>query len=187
LVTGTPKANAKLNLEVRVGTSSVGTAASAVQPSAARRTSTTPHPVGYSHPMHTTRRKIPTASAFLMAMLFLPTLQPQTTADPKTVPVIDGGIGPCSAEFTVNDATGAPVYAATIRVHIAYGFMNVRKLDLEVGTSASGKARFTGLPDRTKQGLFFRASEGNREGSAFDDPSKTCKTELTIALQQKPQ
>jgi hypothetical protein len=135
----------------------------------------------------TQRHKMAPASAFLMAMLFLPALQAQSSADPKTVPVIDGGIGPCSADFTVTDPTGAAVYAATIRVHIAYGFMNVRKLDLEVGTNASGKAGFTGLPDRTKQGLFFRASEGAREGSAFDDPSKTCKTELTIALEKKPQ
>lgn len=116
-------------------------------------------------------------------------LQAQGTApvDPKTVPVIDGGIGPCSVDFTVSDAAGAPVYAAKISVHIAYGFMSLRKLDLEVGTNASGKARFTGLPDKTKQGLFFHASEGGREGSAFDDPAKTCQANLTIALAEKKQ
>ncbi|MHB8217312.1 MAG: carboxypeptidase-like regulatory domain-containing protein [Candidatus Sulfotelmatobacter sp.] len=114
-------------------------------------------------------------------------LQAQTSADPKSVPVIDGGIGPCSADFTITDATGAPIYAATIRVHIAYRFLNAHKLDLEVGTNAAGKARFTGLPEKTKQGLFFRASEGDREGSAFDDPAKTCKAELTIALERKSQ
>ena len=76
----------------------------------------------------------------------------QTPApDPKVVPVIDGGIGACSADFTVTDADGAPVYAAKIKVHIAYGFMYARKLDLEVGTNVDGKARFTGLPDRVKQ------------------------------------
>ncbi|MGC2171874.1 MAG: hypothetical protein WA555_06850 [Candidatus Sulfotelmatobacter sp.] len=107
--------------------------------------------------------------------------------DANNVPVIDGGIGPCSADFTITDASGAPVYDATIQVHIAYGFMYVRKLDLQVGTNAAGKARFTGLPDRTKQGLFFRASQGNREGDAFDDPAKTCKVQLTIALEKKSQ
>ena len=75
-----------------------------------------------------------------------------------------------------------PVYAANISVHIAYGFMYLRKLDLQIGTSASGQARFIGLPDRTKQGLFFRASEGSREGTAFVDPAKTCKADLTIVL-----
>ena len=101
--------------------------------------------------------------------------------------MIDGAIGPCSADFTVTDNPARPVYAANISVHIAYGFMYLRKLDLEVGTNANGKARFTGLPDRTKQGLFFRASEGGREGSAFVDPAKTCKADLTITLQKKPQ
>ena len=105
--------------------------------------------------------------------------------DPKTVPVIDGGIGPCTADLTITDEAGAPVYAAKISVHIAYGFMNVRKLDLEVSTNAAGKARFTGLPDRLKHGLYFRDSEGDRSGEAFDDPANTCKAQFTIALRKK--
>lgn len=109
-----------------------------------------------------------------------------TTPDPKSVPVIDGGIGPCAADFTITDPAGGPVYAAKIKVHIAYGFMNARKLDLEVGTNADGKARFTGLPERLKHGgLYFEASETDRTGEAFDDPSKTCKAQFTIALQKK--
>ena len=106
-------------------------------------------------------------------------------ADSKTVPVIDGGIGSCSVDFTVNDEAGNPVYAAKIKVHIAYGFMYLRKLDLEIGTNVDGKARFTGLPDRVKHGLFFEASEGDRTGNAFDDPSTTCKTQFTVILRKK--
>lgn len=132
-------------------------------------------------------KRIMLSMAVLMTMLFLPSLRAQTTPDPKSVPVIDGGIGPCTADFTITDAAGAPVYAATIRVHIAYGFLSAHKLDLEVGTNAAGKARFTGLPEKTKQGLFFRASEGAREGSAFDDPAKTCQANFTIALQKQSQ
>ena len=111
----------------------------------------------------------------------------QTTApDPKSVPVIDGGIGACSVDVTVTDPNGAPVYAATIKVHIAYGFMYLRKLDLQVGTNADGKARFTGLPDRTKNGLFFEASSGDRTAQAFDDPATTCKNQFTVTLRKKP-
>jgi hypothetical protein len=106
-------------------------------------------------------------------------------ADAKAIPSIDGGIGPCSADFTITDAAGAPVYAAKISVHIAYGLMNVRKLDLELGTNADGKARFIGLPDRLKHGIYFHASEGDRSGEAFDDPTNTCKTEFTIKLLEK--
>jgi hypothetical protein len=133
-----------------------------------------------------TRHRITLSTAFALAILTLPALPAQNNApaDPKTVPVIDAGIGPCTADFTVTDAAGAPIYDAKIRVHIAYRFMSLHKLDLEVGTNAAGKARFTGLPDKTKQGLFFHASEGSREGSAFDDPAKTCKAELTVVLKE---
>ncbi|MGA7926883.1 MAG: hypothetical protein WCA20_12880 [Candidatus Sulfotelmatobacter sp.] len=136
-----------------------------------------------------TRRQITLSSALLLALPSVPMLQAQNTppVDPRTVPVIDGGIGPCSADFTVNDSNGAPVYDAKIRVHIPYRFMNLHRLDLEVGSNAAGKARFIGLPDRTRQGLFFRASQGDREGSAFDDPAKTCKADLTIVLEKKSQ
>jgi ABC-type Fe3+-hydroxamate transport system substrate-binding protein len=103
-----------------------------------------------------------------------------------TVPVLDGGIGPCTADITVTDANGAPVYAATIKVHIAYGFANARKLDLQLGTNVDGKARFTGLPDKIKHGFYFRAAEGDREGEAFDDPTNTCKAQLPITI-RKPE
>jgi hypothetical protein len=134
-----------------------------------------------------TIKRIGQRSLLALALLFVPSGQAQTTADPKSVSVIDGGIGPCTADFTVNDEAGKPVYAATIRLHIAYGFMNAHKLDLEVGTNAAGKARFTGLPDRTRQGLFFRASEGAREASAFDDPAKTCQAAFTVSLRKTSQ
>ncbi len=106
-------------------------------------------------------------------------------AGPQAIPVIDGGIGPCSADFTVNDAAGVPVYAAKIKVHIAYGFMNARKLDLEVGTNSEGKARFVGLPDHPKRGLYFEASEGDRTATAFDSPANACKAQFTVTLRKK--
>ncbi|MGA8621863.1 MAG: carboxypeptidase-like regulatory domain-containing protein [Candidatus Sulfotelmatobacter sp.] len=122
-----------------------------------------------------------------MALLSAPALQAQTTPppDPKAVPVIDGAIGPCSADFTVSDNTGAPIYDATIQVHVAYGFLSAYKLDLQVGTNADGKARFTGLPAKTKRGLFFSASKGSREASVFYDPAKTCKAQFTVVLEEK--
>jgi hypothetical protein len=125
-------------------------------------------------------------AAIIAFLLTIPLLHAQSP-DPKSVPVIDGGLGPCTADFIITDAANAPIYAATIHVHIAYGFLNAHKLDLQVGTNAAGQARFTGLPEKTKQGLFFQAFEGKREGSAFDDPAKTCKASFTIALRENPQ
>jgi hypothetical protein len=49
----------------------------------------------------------------------------------EKVPVIQGGAGPCSLDLTVMGADGKPVYAATVKVHIAYGFGGMRRLDLE--------------------------------------------------------
>jgi hypothetical protein len=120
----------------------------------------------------------------LLALLLLISPALAQTPDPHSVPVVDGGLGSCSADFTITDADKKPVYAAKVKVHIAYGFMNARKLDLEVGTNIDGKARFTGLPERVKRGLFFEASEGERTGNAFDDPSNTCKAEFTIVIRK---
>lgn len=139
--------------------------------------------------MRITAQRVVLSSAFIFAMLFSPVLQAQNSqpVDPNSVPVIDGGVGPCSADFVITDSAGAPLYDAKIKVHIAYRFGGFHKLDLEVGTNSAGKARFTGLPDRTKDGLFFRAFQGDREGSAFDDTAKTCKAAFTIGLQKKTQ
>ncbi len=123
--------------------------------------------------------------AAALAIISQPTLHAQAnpTPNPKSIPFIDGGIGQCTADFTITTADGAPIYDAQIKVHISYGMFGAHKLDLQVGTNVDGKARFTGLPEKTKQGLFFQASKANLTGSAFDDPAKTCNAQFTIALQ----
>lgn len=110
----------------------------------------------------------------------------QAAPDPHSVPSVDGGAGPCTADFTVTDSNGGPLYSAKIKVHIAYGFGSFHKLDLEVSTNIDGKARFTGIPDRMKHGLYFRGSQGDLEGEVFDDPTNTCKAQFTLSLQKKP-
>jgi hypothetical protein len=113
-------------------------------------------------------------AVFLGVVAFVPA-QTQQTPDPHQVPVMDGEAGPCSVAFTVTDVKGAPVYDARIRVHIAYGFAGVRKLDLEAATNVDGKTQFKGLPEKVKGGtLIFRASQGKRDGSAVYDPTKNC-------------
>jgi hypothetical protein len=121
--------------------------------------------------------------SFPILLLLMSSAMAQTP-DPKSIPVIDGALGSCTADFTITGTDNKPIYLAKIKVHIAYGFMNARKLDLEVSTNVDGKARFTGLPDRVKRGLFFEASEGDRTGNAFDDPSKTCQAQFTVTLRK---
>src|ERR1039457_4950310 len=127
--------------------------------------------------------------ALLAVALSISAFSQTTTApspDPKSIPAVDGAIGPCSADFTVTDASASPVYAAKITIHIASRLMNARTLALEVSPNSDGKARFTGLPDRLKHGLYFEASEGDRTAEAFDDPVKTCKAQFTVALRKTP-
>ena len=130
-----------------------------------------------------------TLFAAILTTLTLPAQSspPQSAAspDPNSITEIDAGIGPCTADFTVNDSGGSPIYNAKIRLHIAYGKFNFHKLDLEAGTNSAGKARFIGLPDKSKEGLFFRASAGGHETSVFDNPAETCKKDFTLVVERK--
>jgi hypothetical protein len=90
------------------------------------------------------------------------------------IAIVDAGIGSCAIDFTVKDDKGAPVYDAKIRTHISHGFVSMRKLDLEAATNSEGNARFTGLPDKLKQPLVFRATQGDQEGSVSYTLSRKC-------------
>jgi hypothetical protein len=109
----------------------------------------------------------------------------QAPASDEKVPVIQGGAGPCSVELMVKGAEGKPVYAATVKVHIKYGFGGMRRLDLEAGTNSDGKVKFTGLPDRIQRPpLEFRAAKDELEGIASFDPSTECQAKREIALEK---
>ena len=98
---------------------------------------------------------------------------------------MDGGAGPCSLDLTVLGPDGKPVYAATVKVHIAYGFGGFHKLDLQAGTNEDGKVRFTGLPDRVKRPpLEFLVSKDALEAVATDDPSAECQAKHEVRLEK---
>lgn len=100
------------------------------------------------------------------------------------VPVMDGGAGPCSLELTVLGADNKPVYDATVKVHIAYGFAGARRLDLQAGTNVDGKLKFTGIPARVhRPPLEFHATKGELQGTLTYDPIDECqaKHDLTLA------
>ena len=83
-------------------------------------------------------------------------------APDENVPVIQGGAGPCSLKLTVRGMDGKPVYAATVKVHIKYGFGGMRRLDLEAGTNSDGKVTFAGLPERVQRPPLFRTPASGR-------------------------
>jgi hypothetical protein len=101
----------------------------------------------------------------------------------QAVPAIDGGAGPCSVEFTVTTADGKPAGAATVKVHIAYGFGGFHRLDLQAGTNSDGKVKFTGLPSRVRRSLLeFEASKDQGVGTATYDPATECQGKREIKL-----
>lgn len=101
----------------------------------------------------------------------------------QPVPVMDGGVGPCSVVLTVLSEDGKPVAAADVKVHIAYGFAGVRKLDLEAGTNVDGKVKFTGLPSKVRRPpLDFQASKGNLSGVATYNPETECEAKHDLTM-----
>ncbi|HMF91759.1 MAG TPA: hypothetical protein VKL40_14025 [Candidatus Angelobacter sp.] len=118
-------------------------------------------------------------------LLFAHSQQPAQPQQADDIPVIDGGIGPCSVAFTVTDADAKPVYAATVKVHITYGFGGFRKMDLEASTNAQGKVTFKGLPAKPHNPpLEFHASKDQLVGMATDDPVTECKAKHDIVLEK---
>jgi len=112
-----------------------------------------------------------------------PSQQPTPPQQSDDVPVIDGKVGPCSIELTVTDADTKPIFGATVKVHIAYGFAGVRKLDLEAGTNAQGKILFKGLPLRVHNPpVEFHASKGDLSGTATYNPGTECQAKHSIIL-----
>ncbi len=103
----------------------------------------------------------------------------------KEVPTVDGGAGICSLALTLNTADGKPVYAAKVKVHIAYGFGGFRKLDLEASTNSDGKVKFTGLPDRVRRPpLEFEATKDDLGATAKYDPSAQCRAYQSLVLEK---
>ncbi|MGH9516164.1 MAG: hypothetical protein ACRD3P_10865 [Terriglobales bacterium] len=130
----------------------------------------------------------------LIALALSAQTAPQNTPGEKPsadaqVPVIDGAVGPCSLELTILGADSKPVYNATVKVHITYGFGGFHHLDLQAGTNSDGKVKFTGIPAKVHNPpLEFGASKDALEGSVNYDPLNECHGKHDLHLEKsKPQ
>ena len=106
--------------------------------------------------------------------------QQPATSTPE-LPILDARLGSCAADFTITDDDGKPVYNATIRVRIRYGFMNVKRMDLEVGTNSDGKARVAGLPAKGKP-LVYEITKADRKVSVQQDLTTACHGTYDVSL-----
>jgi hypothetical protein len=137
-------------------------------------------------------------AGLLCLVLIAVTAAAQTTSTPNSpakpspssqVPAIDGAIGPCFLELTVLDTDSKPVYDATVKVHIPYGMGGFHHLDLQAGTNADGKVKFTGLPIKVHHPpLEFDATKEPLVGSLNYDPATECHAHHQIKLEKpKPE
>ena len=126
-------------------------------------------------------------SSLALCLLLLSYCSSLRAQPPEKPAVVDGGLGRCSLDVTVLGPDSKPVYGATVRVHIAYGFGGFHKLDIEVGTNAAGKAKFTGLPSRVRRPpLEFDATKDDLSGTLNYDPATECVAAHNISLQKAP-
>ena len=119
---------------------------------------------------------------FIGAVFFLFLCGGLLAAQAPQIPVVDGGLGSCRADFTVKDGSDKPIYNAKIHVLIKYGFLSKRKTELEVGTNSDGKASVTGLPNLPKRPLEFSIKSGTVEKTVTEDPSDNCNAKFDVTL-----
>jgi hypothetical protein len=100
----------------------------------------------------------------------------------ETIPTLDGGIGPCTAEFHVLGADNKPVYNAQVHTLIKYGAFGVKKLDLQGSTNVDGKMKFTGLPDVNKRPVFFDIKQGTKTAQRSFEPGANCNPVFEVIL-----
>jgi hypothetical protein len=119
-----------------------------------------------------------------LALLLPASAQADEQADP--IPVVDAGRGSCSADFRVTDSNQQLLFHATVYVKIKYGFLGLRRMELEVGTNADGRARVTGLSFRTrKEPLSFRIWYHDAATTVLHYPAVDCNKHYDATLDTK--
>ena len=115
------------------------------------------------------------AAALLAALAQAPEKAPDVT-------VMKAALGgSCSAEFTVKDAAGKPVYGANVHVRVRYGFAGIKRADLDVGTSSMGKARIEGLPDKARP-MTWDIKKDEKKAEATQDVADKCQATFDVVL-----
>src|SRR5438045_1293954 len=117
----------------------------------------------------------------MIAVIALAILLAQAPKAPDVTVMKAGLGGSCSADFTVKDADGKPVYAAMVHVKVRYGFAGVKRADLEVGTSSEGKARIESLPDKARP-MTYEIKKDEKKIEVTQDVADTCRATFDVAV-----
>ena len=108
--------------------------------------------------------------------------QPAAETSKPELAVISARLGGCAADFVVKDAAGEPLYAAVVHVRIRYGFLGIKRMDLEVGTDSAGQARVEGLPDKVKP-LTFEIQQASRKAVVEQTHLSDCQATYEVSLE----
>jgi len=100
------------------------------------------------------------------------------------VPSVDAGRGPCTVDFHVRDSNKKPIFNATVYVRYKYGLFGLRRMELQVGTNADGRARVTGLSFKTREEpLAFRVWYHDAATTVLHYPAADCDEQFNVTLQ----
>ena len=123
------------------------------------------------------------SAVLLVTPAFAQDPAPQPNDKKPAIPSVDGGVDECSLTVTVLDGRGKPIDRATVQLNATYGgLFSKHDLDLTVYTNKEGKARFTGLPEKTDGVAFVRATSQSLKGIAVYDPENACDNHHNIIL-----
>jgi len=125
-------------------------------------------------------------TALLLLCSALGLAQDPPKATPTQVPVISGDLGDCTADLRVTDVKDQPISNAKISLEIKYGFGGFHRTTLEVFTNVDGKARFEGLPLKSRGPLAFTASFQDRQTTVVVEPREQCHGSFTAVLPNGP-
>jgi hypothetical protein len=118
----------------------------------------------------------------MVALAVVLTQQPAAEVSTPDLAVISARLGDCAADFVVKDSDGQPIYAALVHVRIRYGFLGIKRVDLEVGTDSSGRARVEGLPDKIKP-LSFDVQKADTKALVEQTHLSHCQATYEVSLQ----
>jgi len=117
------------------------------------------------------------------SMVFAQDENAKAPAQQSKVPVINSDLGgECSAEIRVTDVKMNPIYNAKVSVEVEYGFEDWHHTTLEIYTNNDGKARFEGLPRKSRGPYAFTANFKGRQTTVIDEPRDNCKGSFTAIL-----
>ena len=122
----------------------------------------------------------------LLCGLVLAQDQPKPKAVSNEIPKISGDLGECTADLLVTDVRNKPFYNAKISTEIKYGFGGLHRNTLEIYTNSDGRARFEGLPRKSRGPLSFTVNYNGRATAVVVEPRDNCHGSYTAILPNEP-